>query len=94
MINGEGWALLGSSYLILLNVIGFLSMGIDKYRARTYQWRVPEKTLFLIAILGGSIGSLGGMYLFRHKTNHRSFIYGLPFIICCQAGIVWFVKSI
>ena len=71
-------------YPIVINVIGFLLMGIDKFRARRRGFRIPEATLFIIAIIGGSIGSLLGMHIFRHKTRHRSFTIGMPVILVIQ----------
>lgn len=71
-------------YLILINLIAFFLMGIDKRKARTGAWRIPEKTLFLSAILGGSIGAIAGMQLFRHKTRHQSFVVGMPAILIVQ----------
>lgn len=71
-------------YPIVINVIGFLLMGIDKFRAKRRGFRVPEATLFIIAIIGGSIGSLLGMHIFRHKTRHRSFTIGMPVILVIQ----------
>lgn len=68
-------------YLVLINIIGFALMGIDKRRAKKNLWRIPEKTLFLVAIVGGSIGSLCGMEYFRHKTKHKKFKIGMPFIL-------------
>lgn len=73
-------------YLILINLIGFLSMGLDKNKARRGKWRIKERTLFLIALVGGSTGSLCGMYFFRHKTKHRSFVIGIPAILILQAA--------
>ncbi|MDU7026663.1 MAG: DUF1294 domain-containing protein [Clostridiales bacterium] len=73
-------------YLILINLIGFLSMGLDKSKARRGKWRIKERTLFLIALVGGSTGSLCGMYFFRHKTKHRSFVIGIPAILILQAA--------
>lgn len=67
-------------YLAVMNVLGLIIMGIDKTRAKKEKWRVPEKTLFLISVLGGSIGTWGGMYLFRHKTKHWYFVIGMPLI--------------
>lgn len=69
-------------------------MGIDKRRAKKKQWRVKEKTLFLIAILGGSIGSILGMYTFHHKTKHKNFVLGLPIILVIQViiGIILCVR--
>ena len=71
-------------YLLLVNLIAFSLMGIDKRKARTGAWRIPEKTLFLSAILGGSIGAIIGMQLFRHKTKHQSFVIGMPAILIVQ----------
>lgn len=71
-------------YGIIVNIAGFAAMGIDKRRARRKAWRIPESTLFLIAIIGGSIGSIAGMYFFRHKTLHRSFVWGMPAILILQ----------
>jgi uncharacterized membrane protein YsdA (DUF1294 family) len=75
-------------YVIIINIIGFFSMFIDKRRAKKNQWRIPEKTLFLFAILGGSIGSNIGMRLFRHKTKHWYFVYGMPTILLIQIVII------
>lgn len=68
-------------YLIFINIVAFILMGVDKRRAVRHRWRIRESTLFLISIIGGSIGALLGMFLFRHKTNHRSFRTGLPVIL-------------
>lgn len=79
-------------YLLIVNVIGFFIMGIDKLKAKKQAWRVPEKTLFLFALIGGSIGTNLGMYAFRHKTKHWYFVIGMPLILIVQAGlVVWFV---
>lgn len=74
-------------YVIVMNLLGFLVMGIDKYKAKKQAWRVPESTLFILAIIGGSLGSIVGMYAFRHKTRHWYFVYGLPFIFVLQIAI-------
>ena len=71
-------------YLIAINVIAFLLMMIDKIKAKKNKWRIPEATLFLAAAIGGSIGSLLGMYTFRHKTKHIKFIIGMPIILAAQ----------
>ena len=68
-------------YLAIMNIASLLIMGIDKSRARNQGWRIPEKTLFLLSLLGGSLGSLMGMYLFRHKTRHWYFVIGMPLIL-------------
>lgn len=71
-------------YMIAINLAGLLSMYIDKKRAVHKKWRIPEKTLFLVAILGGSAGSIAGMHLFRHKTKHWYFVVGMPLILVIQ----------
>ena len=73
-----------AAYLIIMNIIGFALMGIDKHKAKKRAFRIPEATLFIVALIGGSIGSIFGMYAFRHKTRHRSFIYGMPAILVLQ----------
>lgn len=71
-------------YLLIINAAGFLLMLVDKWKARKNRWRVRESTLLLIAALGGSVGSLAGMYLFRHKTLHLKFTVGIPLILAAQ----------
>ena len=73
-----------SFYLLIINALGFLLMLVDKWKARKNRWRVRESTLLLIAALGGSVGSLLGMYLFRHKTLHLKFTLGIPLILAGQ----------
>lgn len=75
-------------YVLTMTVIGFLSMYIDKRKAIKHHWRIPEKTLFIIAILGGSIGSNLGMTICRHKTKHWYFVIGMPMILILQTVIV------
>lgn len=74
------------TYLIIANIAGLAVMYMDKRKAVRHQWRIPEKTLFLISILGGSVGTWGGMYLFRHKTKHWYFVIGMPLILAVQIG--------
>ncbi len=71
-------------YMIIINLIGFSLMGIDKYKAKKRAFRIPEATLFIVAAVGGSIGSIIGMYTFHHKTRHWYFVYGMPFILFLQ----------
>lgn len=71
-------------YLIVINLIAFLSMFIDKKKAKWGRWRIPENTLFLYAILGGTIGSIVGMYTFRHKTKKPKFYVGMPVLLILQ----------
>ena len=75
-------------YLTFINIVVLLSMYLDKYFAQNNMYRISEKALFFIAIIGGSIGSIIGMYQFRHKTKHRQFTTGLPFIIFIQIMIL------
>ena len=79
-------------YLLVMNVVGFAVMGIDKYKAIKGKWRVPEKTLFLLSILGGSIGTWAGMYAFRHKTKHWYFVIGMPTILFIQIALVIYLN--
>lgn len=72
-------------YLIAVNLLGLAAMGADKRKARHHQWRIPERVLFLIALLGGSLGAWAGMYLFCHKTRHLKFVIGMPLILAAQA---------
>ena len=78
------------AYLVIMNAIGFLFMLADKKKAQRGRWRIPERTLMAIAILGGSIGCLLGMNLFRHKTKHLKFTIGIPLILAVQVvlGVV------
>ena len=71
-------------YLAAVNLFGLIIMGVDTSRAKRRKWRIPEATLFLVAIIGGSVGSIAGMYLFRHKTKHWYFVAGMPVILVLQ----------
>ncbi len=75
-------------YIIAVNIISFIVMGMDKRRAQKRAWRIPESTLFVLAIIGGSIGSILGMHLFHHKTRHWYFLYGMPAILIVQILLV------
>ena len=78
-------------WLLSVNLAAFALMGADKYRARRNMWRIPEKTLFTVAFLGGTPGAILGMRLFRHKTRHRRFRYGLPALLAVQlAAASWY----
>lgn len=83
-----------AGYLAVLNLIGLALMGIDKRRAVKKLWRIPESTLFIIALIGGSIGSIIGMRVFHHKTRHWYFVYGMPAILLLQiAAIIVLIYS-
>lgn len=81
-------------YLIVINLITFLIMGYDKHEAKIGEWRVPEKHLFLLVLLGGSIGGIAGMYVFRHKTKKWYFKFGFPAILILQIAIIIYINSI
>ena len=81
-------------YLAAINLIAFLAMGTDKFKARNAMWRIPEKTLFLLALAGGSVGAILGMFAFRHKTKHLSFRIGLPLILAAQCAVAYFLRDI
>lgn len=81
-------------YLLSINLIAFCAMGIDKYKAQKGMWRTKEKTLFILALVGGSIGAIAGMYTFRHKTKHNQFVYGMPLILATQIMcVVYFFEK-
>ena len=71
-------------YLVIINIVGFAMMGIDKKKAKKRSFRIPEASLFIIAVIGGSLGSIAGMYFFKHKTRHWYFVYGMPAILVLQ----------
>lgn len=75
-------------YLIIINIVTFLVYGIDKWKARKAMWRVREASLFMLAVLGGSIGAWLGMKVWHHKTQHKKFRYGIPAIIIIQLVII------
>lgn len=77
-------------YLAAVNLVTFTVYGVDKAKARRGACRVPEKTLFLLPLLGGSVGALLGMLVFRHKTKHWYFVWGIPLILLAQIALaVW-----
>ena len=75
-------------YLLIINIVTFLSMGIDKYKAKKGKWRIQEKTLLTLVVLGGGIGGIAGMYVFRHKTQKPRFFIGFTLIMIMQILIV------
>ena len=77
-----------ATYLITINLIGFVLMGVDKFKAKKRAWRIPESTLFVVALIGGSLGTTLAMHLFRHKTRHWYFLYGMPAILLIQLALV------
>lgn len=79
-------------YLVVINIIGFFAMGIDKAKAKAKAWRIPEKTLLTIAVIGGGLGVWLGMETFRHKTKHWYFKYGVPAIFVVELLAFWYTK--
>ena len=79
-------------YLAVINIIGFLAMGVDKWKAKRGAWRIPEKTLFLLTVLGGGVGTISGMYTFRHKTQKVAFTVGMPAILILEIVAVIYFK--
>ena len=79
-------------YFIVINILGFLAMGIDKWKAKRHARRIPENTLFMFTVLGGGVGTIAGMYLFRHKTKKKYFTIGMPLILILEVIlIIYFV---
>lgn len=78
-------------YFIAINLFGFFIMWLDKRKAKKGKWRIPEKTIFIVTVLGGGIGTVSGMYAFRHKTQKVNFVIGLPLITILEiAAIIYF----
>lgn len=75
-------------YLIIINIIAFLAMYIDKRKAKYGKWRIQEQSLFILALIGGSIGAIIGMYTFRHKTKKLRFSIGFPIILILQIVLI------
>ena len=78
-------------YLIAINIITFFIYGIDKLKAKKGKWRIPESTLLLLAIIGGSIGAWFGIKVWHHKTLHKKFKYGIPLIVIIQIAIAIYI---
>ena len=81
----------GLGYLLAVNLAGLLLCGVDKRRAKRKRWRIPERSFFLTALLGGGPGVWAGMYLFRHKTKHWYFVWGMPAILVLQIVLMYVV---
>ncbi len=78
-------------YLLAINVMAFMAYGIDKWKARKAMWRIPESTLLFLALIGGSIGAWCGMKVWHHKTLHKKFRFGVPFILMLQVLLVCYL---
>lgn len=81
-------------YLAVINIIAFLAMLIDKKKAEKNKWRIKESTLLILALIGGSVGEIIGMYTFRHKTQKPRFYIGVPIIIILQILLIIAIKTI
>ena len=80
-------------YLIVINILTFAVYGIDKWKARQGSWRISEATLLMLAVIGGTIGALLGMQVWRHKTMHKKFKYGLPLILLAQITLIYLISD-
>lgn len=80
-------------YFVIMNIVGFAIMGIDKRKAIKRTFRIPEATLFIVALIGGSVGSILGMQVFRHKTRHWYFVFGMPAILIIQIALIVFLLT-
>ena len=78
-------------YVLIINCVGLGAMALDKYKAERAQWRISEKTLFIITLLGGGIGTITGMYLFRHKTKKLYFTIGFPIILISEIVLITYL---
>ena len=88
--SAGGWGTVLLVWLAAINLVTFAVYGSDKAKAKRGTWRVPEKTLFLLPLLGGSLGALLGMRVFHHKTKHWYFVWGIPLILLAQLALaVW-----
>lgn len=81
------WKWMVLLWVVCASVVDFILMGVDKQRAQRQQWRVPEKTFFLVALIGGTPGAILGMHFFRHKTRHWYFRWGLPLMLAVQLAL-------
>lgn len=80
-------------YILVISIVAFCVCGADKFAAQRQKSRVPEKVLFLLSALGGSVGMYLGMFTFRHKTKHWYFVVGIPAIILVQAALIlYFIR--
>ena len=81
-------------YLIVINIVTWIAFGLDKWKAKTGKWRIPERTLLLLALIGGSLGALAGMIMFRHKTRKAKFFISVPvmFVVHCVIVTVLVLK--
>lgn len=79
--------------LLILNIFGFILVSLDKYKAKNKLWRIPERSFFILSILGGSIGVYVGLFLFKHKTRHWYFMVIIPLIILAQIVFIYYLAN-
>ena len=88
------WQIAILIYLGVMSLVGFISMFSDKRKAKLKRWRTTEAVLFLIALIGGSLGSFLGMWVFRHKTKHWYFVIGMPLILAAHIALVLYLMTL
>lgn len=81
-------------YLTIINAASLLLMLIDKIKAKQHLWRIPEKVLLGVSFIGGSLGGLIGMYLFRHKTKHIRFFIGIPLMLIGHVVLLYYFRNV
>lgn len=84
------WMWIGC-YLVIINVVTFMAYAMDKRKARKRKWRIPEKTLLFLAVIGGSVGALLGIHILHHKTKHLKFTVGVPVVLMIQIGAILYL---
>jgi len=82
-----------TAVLVLINIAGFITTALDKYKARKGLWRISERTFFIIAAFGGCPGIYTALLLFRHKTRHLSFMLGIPAIFFMQLALIYYLLN-
>ena len=80
-----------TAILFLINLAGLITVSVDKHKARKRRWRIPERTFFLLSLIGASPGVFLGLLLFRHKTRHWNFMLGIPAIFFLQLAVLYFL---
>ena len=92
-MNDHSYLHIALIYLAVINVVTFFMYGIDKWKAKNSKWRIRETALLGLAVLGGSIGAWLGMKVWRHKTQHKKFKYGLPLILLAQIVLMYLISE-
>ena len=80
-------------YLSIINAVSFVLMLIDKIKAKHHRWRIPERVLLGVSFIGGSLGGIIGMYLFRHKTLHKRFSIGIPLMLLAHVALLYYFRN-